>query len=600
MAGVNKGGDPWTQVLQVKEKMQIPKGAILTQDGPLGRQRPEPEIIEHMLDDLESRMRHYFLLYNRERDLRKRAEEDAYRLEQEIAQLQQDIQQSVAKGKSLESKIKTLVGQPLKIKETVDKIDLLYTQMDTLIQSLVGIGSCATIQSTSREAFVKLCLEYLYPCRDLDSRINCLYTALYGMLMNTTIQVQPPKPSSPALETPRTNALVGISLRIHHVLLLSQPPSVSGFTCVFRYDHEDALAAKSDSTRCITTSAKPLDIASHVLDFNQTISISSLPPKIPNVIPNLVVDLYAQDSLMATSSMSIVDQKTLHPDEPWQLKSPQGTDFGNITITVSPVPNGAKLPAVGFAPKEPESTRAPAPQVQSPKKEPATTTPSQTTQAKAVGPFTPKGAQNVRRPIILKKAANAKSSKIAKLASLFGAKANAIPEAEPVAATSIEKLDSGPAMTKAPSAATLPQEHEEPMQPQEPQEHAEQTESTKPVEPSSPKEPLAKEAPSSPPKVPKEPSVQAPNEAENVKEDQEDTKPATTEQTLQRIMTRSLSKIKEKAPVPIKAKPALGKIQPQPQIPQQKAPATPKGPLVPIIIAPKILKKPPSFKKGPI
>ncbi|ORM40187.1 uncharacterized protein BXIN_1222 [Babesia sp. Xinjiang] len=349
-------GDPWQQLSGKASRLRVPKHAILTRDTPFGRHRPAPEVVEHMLDDLEDRMRNYFVLYNREREMRKEVEATAYRLEKELLAEREKVAETNSKIDHLEAKIKALIGQPLKIRETIDKIEILYNQMDTLVQAFVGIGSCATLQSQNRAAFLRLFLEYLYPCRDLDARLNTLYTAMYASLScaGGAVQLTPlPEPVAPVSEETATPAppLRGLSITVHQLMLkVTNATSEPGwYSCVFRYDHEPAESMETNASRVLKVNARPLDSASGVIDFNDCVEVHQLPPRIPNVIPKLILDVYAAKELVGSATVSIVDAKTLNPRDPWAIVNAQGNHCGDVIVTVRGIPAGAKLPAVGFA-----------------------------------------------------------------------------------------------------------------------------------------------------------------------------------------------------------------------------------------------------------
>ncbi|GFE53277.1 variable surface lipoprotein, putative [Babesia ovis] len=349
-------GDPWQQLSGRASRLRVPKHAPLTRDGPFGRYRPAPEVIEHLLDDLEERMRNYFVLYNREREMRKEVEATAYRLEKELLAERNKVLEANGKISHLETKIKALIGQPLKIRETIEKIEVLYNQMDTLVQAFVGIGSCATLQSQNRITFLRLFLEYLYPCRDLDMRLNTLYTAIYSSLASAGALSQPiqlPEPATPMRQEPSKPAppLRGLSITVHQLMLKvdGSSPEPGSYTCIFRYDHEPANSMDTNLTRVLKVAARPLDSASGVIDFNDCVEVHQLPPRIPNVIPQLIWDVYAGKEFLGSASVSIVDAKTLNARDPWPIIDAQGKHCGDVIVTLRGLPDGSKLPAVGFS-----------------------------------------------------------------------------------------------------------------------------------------------------------------------------------------------------------------------------------------------------------
>ncbi|CDR96855.1 hypothetical protein, conserved [Babesia bigemina] len=353
--------DPWQQLSGRSSKLRVPNRAVLTRNVPFGRHRPAPEVIEHMLDDLEERMRNYFTLYNRERELRRQSEATAYRLEQELVEERRKLAEANTQIEHLDGKIRALVGQPLKIRSTIDKIELLYNQLDTLVQAFVGIGSCATLQSQNRAAFLRLFLEYLYPCRDLDVRLNTLYTAIYASMphVGNALDQQPlptpaapapaPMPSSTEPATPSAQ-LRGLSVTVHQLMLKSSKftNETGYYSCAFRYDNETAEFALSTPSRVMKVTARPMDNASGVIEVDGCVSVQQLPPRIPNVLPMLILDVYSGNVLLGSCQMSIVDNRTLNSREPWQIMDAGGNHCGDLIVSVRGIPDGAKLPAVNF------------------------------------------------------------------------------------------------------------------------------------------------------------------------------------------------------------------------------------------------------------
>ncbi|UKK02175.1 hypothetical protein MACK_001530 [Theileria orientalis] len=357
MATYSSLNNSWQQLYTKGNNMKLPERELLTRSGVYLKKRPEPEVVEHMLDELETKMRNYFILYNREREFRKKSEENCYRLEQEVLNYKQKLEESNNKFHCMERKVKSMVDQPLKLKETIERIELLYNQMDTLIQAFVGIGSCAVIQGYSRVAFIKLCLEYLYPCRELDIRLNTLYNALYSVLIQYDgLEVTKNELLKPMTypETQEKTKLTGISVKVHRLMLKCDLPETQSFGCFFRYDNEPKELRATEFSRFISVEVRPMDNASKVYEFNSLIQHNTLPPKVPNVVPKLVIDIYADALLVGSAEVSLISDKTLKPSEPWNVLDSNGMNCGDVVVTVIPMPQNAKLPAVNFRNKTDE------------------------------------------------------------------------------------------------------------------------------------------------------------------------------------------------------------------------------------------------------
>lgn len=588
MAHFNTDGssrDPWQHLTSNAARMRLPNRAVLTKEGPFGRHRPEPEVVEHMLDDLEGRMRNYFLLYSRERDARKQREDQCYRLEQELLEERRKLDQAQAKIEHMDSKIKALIGQPIKIKQTLDKIELLYNQLDTLIQAFVGVGSCATLQCQNRTAFIRLFLEYLYPCRDLDVRLNTLYTAMYASLSYGG-NAPPPneilasKEAERLKESPQAKLLSGLYIVVHQLMLrkVITNPEPNSYSCIFRYDHEPSNIAESIPSRVLHVVARPLDNTSGIIEFNGCIQVDQLPPRIPNVIPKLILEVSTDIEAIGTATVSIIDDRTLKSREPWAVCDAKGNQCGDVIVSIRPNPEGAKLPAVGFARRQDEvllSTSKPAdteqtsqftptvpdkvvqqevkPAVQSVTKPPSFSKPmtssvSEVPKVTQDKPFEPKQKAVFRKPLFLKSKAAPKPTPLG-----GGIKKEEAPqEANPVP----DKPDE-PAPVPSPVVSKSPP--------------AKQPDTAAEV-------PKTKSAPAIPKIAPKAP---------------EDVVPAKTPP----------SKVVTKVPIPLKSTPPpiapkIAVKPPTPPLPEAKAPAVTPKEAAPVeveapVIAPKVaLKKP--------
>ncbi|AFZ79178.1 hypothetical protein BEWA_020240 [Theileria equi strain WA] len=642
--------NPWQQLSAKANKMSLPTRATVTRDGVYGRKRPDPEIIEHMLDDLESKMRNYFLLYNREREFRQQAEKDAYRLEQEIVNYQQKLDESNHKLHCLENKIKSMIDQPLKLKETIEKIDILYTQMDTLVQAFVGIGSCAVIQGYSRVAFIKLCLEYLFPCRELDIRLNTLYNALYSVLLQydgmeiTANEVMKPismEQNNAVLKPPQ---LQGIALKVHRVMLKCDlpTPEPTSYGCLFRYDNEPKSLIDTNKSRLAVTNVKPLDNASKVYEFNSTIEIAALPPKIPNVIPKLMVDIYSDGNFIGTADANIISDKTLKPGEPWNILDSNGVYCGDVVVTVLPIPCQARLPATNFANKQDElmkvateHTQKETPRTQvviTPRKEEPKDEPKK---SEPVKQFEPKKNANFRKPLLFNgKATVAKpapppkkeqdpaspkpsNSMVTKLAKMFGKKMPEEAEQNVEAKISKEEVKADPPAPVEESHATI----EENKKPQDEPSEAVDNSEDKPSEQenvviprNSIKDMIIKKLTRK--FTAREKTEEPVLPKENAEEPKEEPK-AKALPAVPKVPKPLLAppKPKDQPAVPKTKAPEVKKAPSQPMIPAPKvipkaqvevsppkvdAPVSaklPTKPLVPIVIAPKLLKKPSPPKK---
>ncbi|KAL8435047.1 hypothetical protein ACSSS7_002717 [Eimeria intestinalis] len=165
-----------------------------------GERRPHPQVLETMMDELEDKVRHYFLLYIKERKRRQKCEKFSYWMQQEMAANQRLLTESQAYVDSLESKFEEIRGDPDAVRDTVQRVDLMYAQIDTLIQAFAGVCSFAATREADKQTLMQCVLDYLYPCRALDARLNALYGALYYYRLGEykSLPEQPPPPPEPS------------------------------------------------------------------------------------------------------------------------------------------------------------------------------------------------------------------------------------------------------------------------------------------------------------------------------------------------------------------------------------------------------------------
>ncbi|KJP86315.1 hypothetical protein AK88_04034 [Plasmodium fragile] len=199
-------GKVWTDALNNLEEVHQNKYS-LTKDTLHERSRPEPEIIEHILEELENKIRFYFKLYKMEKDKRADCEKKNYYLNEELNQTYTTLQKNKLYTDKLENKLLNIKENQSSLIDTVRRIDLLYIQLDTLVQSFSGVCTQVAAEvnaygdnTNSKRNTIKTLLDYIYPCRTLDPRINSLYGVLYygsiGLLKDGKF-VSPPIPPVP-------------------------------------------------------------------------------------------------------------------------------------------------------------------------------------------------------------------------------------------------------------------------------------------------------------------------------------------------------------------------------------------------------------------
>ncbi|CRG95045.1 conserved Plasmodium protein, unknown function [Plasmodium gallinaceum] len=191
---------------EVKDKSKY----NLTKDTVQRRLRPEPEIIEHILEGLEDKIRHYFNLFKLEKEKRSSAEKNNYYLQEEVAKAYEALEKNKIYTMKLEEKLSNIKDNQSSLIDTVRRIDLLYIQLDTLVQSFAGVctqTAAEVSEDTSniekKRNTIKMLLDYIYPCRTLDPRINALYGLLYyqtiGLLKDGKYSCPPIPPIPPVV-----------------------------------------------------------------------------------------------------------------------------------------------------------------------------------------------------------------------------------------------------------------------------------------------------------------------------------------------------------------------------------------------------------------
>ncbi|GAW82246.1 hypothetical protein, conserved [Plasmodium gonderi] len=199
----------------------------LTIDTVHGRIRPEPEIIEHILEGLEDKIRYYFNLYKVEKEKRNNCEKENYRLNEEMNHTYTILQKNKIYTDKLENKLNNIKENQSSLIDTVRRIDLLYIQLDTLVQSFAGV--CSQVASevkfetndiNKKRNIMKMLLDYIYPCRTLDPRINSLYGMLYyqsiGFIKDGKFMSPPIPPIPPLIPSESDGWLAPSSRSIRH------------------------------------------------------------------------------------------------------------------------------------------------------------------------------------------------------------------------------------------------------------------------------------------------------------------------------------------------------------------------------------------------
>ncbi|SCP05443.1 conserved Plasmodium protein, unknown function [Plasmodium ovale] len=200
----------WNDALDHFEELSNKNRYSLTKDTIHGRLRPEPEIIENVLEELENKIRHYFSLYQIEKEKRTSSEKNSYYLQKEVYSAYAILDKNKIYTKKLEDKLNSIKENQSSLIDTVRRIDLLYIQLDTLVQSFAGVCTQVATETSENSTSVnkkrntlKMLLDYIYPCRTLDPRINSLYGILYyqsvGLLKDGKFMSPPIPPVPPVV-----------------------------------------------------------------------------------------------------------------------------------------------------------------------------------------------------------------------------------------------------------------------------------------------------------------------------------------------------------------------------------------------------------------
>ncbi|CTQ41205.1 hypothetical protein BMR1_03g03025 [Babesia microti strain RI] len=322
--------DPWDKLGTGATLRRGPPRLFLTKDTAIGKLKPSPEVVEHMIEDLEDRLKHYFNLYVKERKDREIEQEKNLLLQEKMKQLCSELDMKDKKLCELEHNIKELFIHPKNIKDTLDRIDLIYIHLDTLVQAFIGIATCATLNGLNKNIFTKIALEYLHPCRNLDSRLDALYSALYSLLLTSNTNEGFFGQSSAA-------ALEGFYVTISEIVFETNVD-----ICIpnqiyigLRYDHEEPVKMTSAK---VVNGVCAVNLDKHL----------NLPPKRPGKIPRFVIDIWFESSSdTATASVSVIDPVLLEARAPWALLV-NNLKIGTVNVGVNPYPINARMPAERF------------------------------------------------------------------------------------------------------------------------------------------------------------------------------------------------------------------------------------------------------------
>ncbi|XP_053993820.1 uncharacterized protein LOC128884427 isoform X2 [Hylaeus volcanicus] len=334
-------------------------------------------LVEHALEDIHNKAKHYFALYEAERKRRKKLEETAYFFESGNQRLWETLQKETEKAHILIQTLESLKGDPYTLKTIIQRIDLIYIQLDTLVQSLAGLACFMAYKEQSKVEAVNTVLDYLFPCKTLDPRLNALYGTTYYYKQSLSadpdvvnerqaieVKENAPKfgkniePSNDVTSlgykdttgTKASNAsqsnvpLEGLQMHIHSISLLSLKES-SNISCYFRYDNELPQNVKNEDDRFLFTST-----IKNKANIDKNCTLKSVPPKVAGKIPSYCIDIWHKSNnvLYGTATCNVFDPSTLSKDSTWTIKDLSSQSIGFITVTILPVPLEAMLPALRY------------------------------------------------------------------------------------------------------------------------------------------------------------------------------------------------------------------------------------------------------------
>ncbi|KAH8740622.1 hypothetical protein FG386_002204 [Cryptosporidium ryanae] len=194
-----KGSNMYNDYLDLASTKFVPtkKSNINNRSGLFGHEpntyTTNPLVIEDLIDELEEKAKNYFIMFSKERKEREKLERQCYWMQEENKTLQVTLKSQISTIQGLQNKIIDLRGNPSVITETIERIDMLYTQLDTLIQAFAGVCSYITFnEPKDRREIIELVLEYLHPCRGLDLRLNSLYGSIYYFKLGIVKELPPP------------------------------------------------------------------------------------------------------------------------------------------------------------------------------------------------------------------------------------------------------------------------------------------------------------------------------------------------------------------------------------------------------------------------
>eukprot|EP01054_Gregarina_sp_Poly1_P001320 Gregarina_sp_Poly_1__1319@NODE_1325_length_4376_cov_38_204224_g893_i0_p3_GENE_NODE_1325_length_4376_cov_38_204224_g893_i0NODE_1325_length_4376_cov_38_204224_g893_i0_p3_ORF_typecomplete_len301_score15_19DUF2369/PF10179_9/0_0022DUF2369/PF10179_9/4_6e03Myosin_tail_1/PF01576_19/0_04GAS/PF13851_6/0_046Csm1_N/PF18504_1/0_089CENPQ/PF13094_6/0_15bZIP_1/PF00170_21/52bZIP_1/PF00170_21/5_8ZapB/PF06005_12/1_5ZapB/PF06005_12/3_7e02_NODE_1325_length_4376_cov_38_204224_g893_i010081910 len=126
-----------------------------------------------VVDQLDKKAKYYFTLFSRERHRKSDLQNQNYFLLHENQALQSQLRDETTKLTLLQKKVSEIRADPTTLRQIFERLHLLYYQLDTLTQSLAGV--CGTFMFSTNltpDQTYKIILDYLFPCRALDPRLD--------------------------------------------------------------------------------------------------------------------------------------------------------------------------------------------------------------------------------------------------------------------------------------------------------------------------------------------------------------------------------------------------------------------------------------------
>lgn len=298
----------------------------------------------------------------------------------------------------LESTLREVKADPAAMKQIFERLHLLYYQLDTLTQSLAGVVTVTSQEPQPKLSDrYKLLLDYLFPCRALDPRLDGLFSQIlaYATGVKDPPEEIPVVPAPPAFAAMAAQSTYPWAIStdapvfVRHVLKEEGPaetlmrqaklemielpeytgqprypgdPSVPlhGFNfdfgalklhdkqirravVIIRYDSEKVEDVMERADRQVGG----WRMKDGVAYIRSERTVSDVPPREKGVVPSFCFDVFNERDVakkLGTVMVSFVDKRTVVNMETYPILDDSESEIGSLKLTIRGSPPSATMP----------------------------------------------------------------------------------------------------------------------------------------------------------------------------------------------------------------------------------------------------------------